>query len=48
MQNMPFLASARRSSSLNEDSVVDAVILSDEVISVEYAVVVRVIEIVDI
>jgi hypothetical protein len=48
MQNMPILASTRRSSSLNEDSVVDAVILSDEVISVEYAVVVRVIEIVDI
>jgi hypothetical protein len=48
MQNMPILASTRGSSSLNEDSVVDAVILSDEVISVEYAVVVRVIEIVDI
>ena len=45
---MPILASTRSSSSLNEDSVVDAVILSDEVISVEYAVVVRVIEIVDI
>lgn len=45
---MPILASTRCSSSLNEDSVVDAVILSDEVISVEYAVVVRVIEIVDI
>ena len=45
---MPILASTGRSSSLNEDSVVDAVILSDEVISVEYAVVVRVIEIVDI
>jgi hypothetical protein len=30
------------------DSVVEAVIFSDEVISVEYAVVVRVIEIVDI
>jgi hypothetical protein len=45
---MPILASACHSNSLNEDSVVDAVILSDEVISVEYAVVVRVIEIVDI
>ena len=45
---MPILCFCRRSSSLNEDSVVDAVILSDEVISVEYAVVVRVIEIVDI
>lgn len=44
---MPILASARRSSSLKADSVVDAVILSDEVISVKYAVVVRVIKIVD-
>jgi hypothetical protein len=45
---VPILTSARHSSSLNEDSDVDAVILSDEVISVEYAVVVHVIEIVDI
>jgi hypothetical protein len=36
MQNISILASARRSNSLNEDSVVEAVILSGEAVSVEY------------